>query len=335
MKLDLSQIKSITKGAVRITEENGTYNFHRFTEEQEEMYKERSADYYKKTFATAGVKFLFETDSKFIKLTGTVLSGSSRKYYSIDVFVNGKPVGYIDNFENVELPVNYTTFDLPIGDFSKSISLGEGVKTVCVYMPWSAAVKFEEISVADGSFVKGIKTDKKLLVFGDSITQGYDALRPSNRYISRIAESIGAEEINKAIGGEVFWEDLAKTREDFIPDYIAVSYGSNDWNKRTKEDFEKSCREFYTSLRENYPTAKIFAISPIWRKDYKKEKKFGNFLDAEKFIKEVADSLDNVTFISGFNFVPHDEEYYADLYLHPNDKGFNCHFESISKELKK
>ncbi len=334
MRLNLNQIKEITKGAVRIEENEGFLSFYRFTEEQEEMYKGRSADFYKKTFATAGVKLLFKTDSKNLKLKGKVQSGSSRKYYSIDVFVDGNPVGYIDNFEGIELPKDYAKTDLPMGDFSKSIELGKGEKTVCVYLPWSMAAKLEEISVDDGSFVDGVKLDKKLIAFGDSITHGYDALRPSNRYISRIAESLGAEEINKAIGGEVFWEDLAKTKEDFMPDYIAVSYGSNDWNKRTKEDFEKSCREFYTSLRENYPTAKIFAISPIWRKDYNKENKFGNFLDAEKFIKEVADSLDNVTFISGFDFVPHDEKYYADLYLHPNDEGFDYQFENLNKKIK-
>ena len=333
MKLNIQQIKEITKGAVRIEETDGVVSFYRFTKEQEEMYQDRKEDFYKKTFATAGVKFLFETDSEFIKLTGTILSGSSRKYYSIDVFVNEKPVGYIDNFEGVEFPENYAKIELQMGDFSKSINLGEGVKTVCVYMPWSAAVKFEEISVAEGSFVKGIKTDNKLLVFGDSITQGYDALRPSNRYISRIAESIGAEEINKAIGGEVFWEDLAKTKEDFMPDYILVSYGSNDWNKRTKEDFEKSCREFYTSLRENYPTAKIFAISPIWRGDYLNEKPMGEFFTVEKFIKEVADSLNNVKFIRGFDFVPHDESYFADLYLHPTDKGFDHYFKNLISKI--
>ena len=333
--LDLSQIKSITKGAARITEENGAYNFYRFTEEQEDIYKNQSDDFYKKIFATAGVKFLFVTDSKKVTFKGKVLSGSSRRYYSMDILADGRYVDSIDNFDEEKLTGDYTKTDLLFGEFSKTINLGEGKKEVCIYFPWSMKTILEEVILDDNSMLEPVKTNKKLLAFGDSITQGYDALRPFNRYISRVAESLSAEEINKAIGGEVFRQELAKTKEDFVPDYITVAYGTNDWNTRKKEDFEKSCREFYVSLSENYPTAKIFAISPIWRKNYTEERSLGDFSNVEKCIKSVADSLDNVTFIRGFEFVPHDEKYFADLILHPNDKGFNCYFESINKELNK
>jgi hypothetical protein len=43
--------------------------------------------------------------------------------------------------------------DLPLGDFSKNIYLGDGEKTVCVYLPWSVKTLFEEISVDDNSFI--------------------------------------------------------------------------------------------------------------------------------------------------------------------------------------
>ncbi len=335
MKLNINQIKEITKGAVRIEENEGVVSFYRFTKEQEEMYKERSADFYKKTFATAGVKFLFETDSEFVRLAGAIESGSSRKYYSIDVFVDGTPVGYIDNFEGTEFPKDYAKVDLPMGDFSKSIELGEGEKTVCIHLPWSVAIKLKEFSVADRAFVKGVKTEKKLLAFGDSITHGYDALRPSNRYISRIADSLDAEEINKAIGGEFFWEDLAKTNENFTPDYITVAYGSNDYGRnQTKESFEKNCRGFYKTLSEKFPYAKIFAITPIWRAEYHKPKAIGNFFVVEETIKEIVENLENVTYIHGFNLVPHDENYFGDLFLHPNDKGFEHYFENLNKKIK-
>ena len=37
-------------------------------------------------------------------------------------------------------------------------------------------------------------------------------------------------------------------------------------------EFEKKCKEFYVTLSKNYPDSKIFAITPIWRKDYLNEK---------------------------------------------------------------
>ena len=39
MKLNFEQIKSITAGAVRMTEEDGAIRFFRFNEEQTELYR--------------------------------------------------------------------------------------------------------------------------------------------------------------------------------------------------------------------------------------------------------------------------------------------------------
>lgn len=36
----------------------------------------------------------------------------------------------------------------------------------------------------------------------------------------------------------------------------------------------------------------------------------------------VVDGIDNARLISGFDLVPHSEEFFSDLFLHPNDEGF-------------
>lgn len=335
MKLELSQIREITKGAVRVEEENGIIRFYRFTKEQELLYKERSDDFYKKSFACAGIKFLFKTNSRNLFLKVHMESGSSRKYFSFDIFVNGKAVDYLDNFSHVEMPMDYATIPLELGEFSKNFELGEGEKEVCVYLPWSMQVQLLELSIDDGAFIQNVPIQKKLLAFGDSITQGYDALRPSMRYIGRLAEYLGAEEVNKAIGGERFFPALAETKEAFCPDYITVAYGTNDWNRITREEFAEKCGAFYGALSAQYPNAQIFAITPIWRKDYQEERPFGDFCDVEKEIGKAVANLDNVTLIPGFHFVPKEESYFADLRLHPNDKGFDCYFNNLSAEFAK
>ncbi len=329
MKLSFNQIKQITTGAVLVKEEDGMISLKRFTQEQEELYKVTNQDFYNKTFSTAGIKFLFKTDSKSLFLKLKTMISSSRKYFSVDIFVDGKPIGYIDNFSNIELPQNYTQMEFPFGDFSKKFWLGEGEKTVCVHLPWSVKTLIEEISIDDNAFVKGVKPKKKLLAYGDSITHGYDALRPSNRYISKLADKIGAEEFNKAIGGERFFPELAKLKDAFVPDYITVAYGTNDWNGIEMCTFKEKCKGFYENLIKNYPESKIFAITPIWRKDMNEERVFGAFEDVEKTIRECVKGIENITVISGFDFVPKDEKYYADLRLHPNDKGFESYAEHL------
>lgn len=335
MNLNLEKIKEITTGTVRIAEKDGFFQFYRFTEEEENLYKEVSEDFYTKTFSTSGVKFLFRTDSETLELEGVVQRGSSRQYYSIDVFVNGEPLDYIDNFSDVELPQNYTLVQLPVGDFSKKFQLGKGEKTVCVHLPWSSGAKLTRIAIDDGALIEGIKSEKKLLAYGDSITHGYDALRPSNKYISKLADILGAEEFNKGIGGEVFREELAKFGQPFVPDYITVAYGTNDWSGREAEAFKTSCKEFFSNLSRNYPEAKIFAITPIWRKDMNLEKKFGEFEKVEEYIRECVKDLPNVTVIPGFDFVPKEEKYFADLRLHPNDEGFEYYAKNLYEQIKK
>ncbi len=324
MKLDYTQVASIATGAATVCEENGCYFFSRFTDEQKKMYRERTEDCHLRSLSSAGIKLSFETSSRNLYLRYSVTPGSSRQYVSLDIFVNGTCIDYIDNFGEKEFPKKYTEVTLPLGRFSQQVSLGEGVKQVTIYLPWSVNVVFEEISVDDGAYIRPVKREKTLLAYGDSITQGYDALRPSNTYVAALARALCADETNKGIGGEMFFPELASAKEDFEPDYITVAYGTNDWSHCTKEEFEANCASFFKNLRISYPKAKIFAITPLWRTDVHETTRLGKFEELEKTICAVTKDLD-IAVISGLELVPHEAEVFADLFVHPNDEGF-AHF---------
>ena len=333
MKLNFEQISSICLGAVRIAKTDSGIRFYRFTEEQEEIYRQAKMDFYNKTFATAGVKLYFVTDSRSLLLKVNVTPGSSRKYFSFDIMADGKGIGYLDNYSDVVLPQDYSKIQLPHGEFEKTFVLGEGIKKVCIYLPWSVAAEIREISLDDNAFIRPIKPAKKLLAFGDSITQGYDALRSSRRYAVRLAEALDAEEINKGIGGEKFFPALAESRDNFEPDYITVAYGTNDWGGTVEADFKIKCYAFFNALSKNYPNAKIVAITPIWRKDYMETKAVGEFSKVAEDIENIVKGFENITCFRGFEFVPPNEEFFADLRLHPNDRGFDYYFQSLYEQV--
>jgi len=333
MKLNFDQICSVCLGAVRAKEMEDGVRLYRFTEEQEEIYRQRKTAFYNKTFATAGMKLYFETDSCSLFLRVNVTPGSAREYFSIDVKVNGEIVGYLDNYSDVALPQDYTKIKLQHGEFTKRFNLGEGTKKVCIYLPWSVAVEIRELSLEENTFIKPIKPAKKLLVFGDSITQGYDALRPSRRYAARLAEALDAEEINKGIGGEIFFPALAEHRDDFEPDFITVAYGTNDWSKTKEEDFKNGCKAFFAALSKHYPKARIFALTPIWRKDYMETRVFGEFSRVAEEIENIVSSFKNVTYTHGFEFVPQEEKFFGDLKLHPNDSGFDHFYQNLYEQV--
>ena len=333
MNLSYDQIVTITQGVVYLEKCSDGIRFHRFTAEQEAYYA--GSQFHPKEKATAGVRMCFRTNSTTLGLKVRVEKGSTRDYFSHDVLVNGRLIGYLGNFNEEDMVGNYADLKVPMGVFEGKFNLGLGQKEVCIHLPWSVCSILQELSLDDGAFLEPVKKSKKLIAFGDSITQGYDSLHPSNRYIAQLSDAMDAEEACKAIGGECFCPKLVKLHDNITPDYITVAYGTNDWRKTSLEDFKRRCREFFEELVHVYPNAEIFVITPIWRKDCLEEYSCGLFDDMEIIIRNITKNYDNITCISGRKAVPEDENMYGDLRLHPNDKGFLHYYKSIVDEVLK
>lgn len=73
VKLSWEDMKAIAHGVVRTEVIDGKLRLLRFTQEEETLYKIRSEVSYVRTFATAGVKLVFRTNSKRLRLTVDVL----------------------------------------------------------------------------------------------------------------------------------------------------------------------------------------------------------------------------------------------------------------------
>ncbi len=318
MKLSYEQLLPLIHGAVRTEEKDGRICFYRFTEEQSEAYLARSKDFYNKNFATAGVRIEMITDSPTLSLTVEVLpGGSSRKYFSHSIYENGRRIGSIDAPDR-EIPIH-----------SGSFSLSEGEKKICIYFPWSAISRLVSLELADGARVEAVRKNKKLLLFGDSITQGYDSADPARSYASRLTDALCAEGINKGIGGERFFPALATLRDDFLPDYITVAYGTNDWSSSAPEVFQTDCRAFYENLRALYPDVKIFAMRPLWRPDGDRTTACGSFAEASAFIPQAVADIPGITVIDCYAFSPVNDNRYVSDRLHPNDQGFDAFAEHL------
>lgn len=334
MKLDFIQIKEMTWGAVRVVQEDEYICFYRFSKEQEELLKKRKDEFYRHSLGTAGVRLVFKTDSEKLTLKVKVANISDRKRFSFDVFKNDELIGYLDNFSDVDLPEGEKRMELPVGDFEKTFNLGEGTKKVCIHFPYSAKGMIREIIFDDNATFEPVKANKKMLAYGDSITQGYYALRSSTRYAAKLADWLDAEEINRGIGSDRFCPDLAGMFDDVSVDYLVVAHGTNDWRtNRTREQFRDISNTCYGMLRKLHPEAKIIAISPIWRKDFQDERPYGDFRNIDEDIREVLKDDPNAVVISGFDLVPHEAEYFGDFVLHPNDKGFGEYFHNLVKKI--
>jgi len=337
MTLSFEQIKEITHGIQRIEQLDDGIHFYRFSEKEQSVYD--GHDFFGKTFATAGVKLEFKTNSTRFGIKTEVIKAATRNFFSIDVFVDGKYLDCLRNSPAEELLgtlYSLNEYDWKNTVFEKVFDLGDGEKKVTVYFPWSFALALKEITLDDGSYVTEVKQEKKMLVVGDSITHGYDALYTSNRYATIVTSKLGVCEYNKAIGGEIFNPRLAQSFEKMDYDYVSVAYGTNDWSSLAPDKARENCEGFFEALCTKFDKSKIFVISPIWRNSYlSNEKPFGSFFDMEKMIFEVAGKYKNTVCISGIDMIDKDISYLADLSVHPNDNGFKQYGERLYNEIKK
>ncbi|MBE6561427.1 MAG: hypothetical protein E7662_09905 [Ruminococcaceae bacterium] len=333
MNLSLSQIRSVTQGAMRIWEEDGGIRFSRFTEEEAAMYA--STGFATKSRHTAGIQMEFDTDAAAVSLSVSVQIPSSRNFFAFEIFKDGERIGIIRNFEDADEKTEYIAGKYPAGDFEGTFPLGEGTKRVRIVFPYTVYPLLHSVALLDASVFTPVVRTKKILMYGDSITQGYDSLYPSQTYAARIGDMFGAHILNKGIGGERFNAELASYRNDFAPDFITSAYGTNDWFRLPRDILCDTCRAYHDTLAKQYPDTPIFVLAPTWRADWETETEFGSFISLADFIKEVTDGYDNLHFIPGWDLVPHDPEYFGDKRLHPTSEGFAHYADNLRKELLK
>ena len=332
MKLNYEQIKEATRGAENVRLEDGEFRFYRFNDRELEFYS--TSEFYTKAYATSDVELEFKTDATALFLKGVArMAVSYRKWYTLEVFSNGNRVGVVKNFDG-DMDFDKLFAEFPLGDFDGRFELGEGEKNVKIVLPQFSAVSLSTVELIGATYFTAVKPKKKMFFYGDSISHGYDSQYPSNKYTALTARALGVEGYNKAIGGEVFQPGLAAVKSDIEPDYICVAYGTNDCGT-DRETFLKNSREFYENLARNYPNAKIFALSPIWRANYADKQRVGDFFDVEKQIKKISEEIPGIVFVGGFDFVPHDTKYFYDGHLHPSDEGFEIYAKNLVKAIKK
>ena len=132
----------------------------------------------------------------------------------------------------------------------------------------------------------------------------------------------------------MFCPGLAALPEDFLPDVITAAYGTNDWSNRTPDVYAQNCHAFFETLRKTYPTARIFALLPLWRGDQKPDRQFGDYAGIYPLIRQICEETGGVDVIDCYDFIPKDAAYFADRVLHPNDAGFTHYFHNLYTAIR-
>lgn len=324
MRLDTKNAEKIMCGAVSIKEQNGRFVLYRFTDDELAVESNSNVHY------SSGARLSFKTDATAVRVKICVKNLAIRECFSLDIYCDGSISGSLSNCDGtLEC---FAEKNYPLGEFSGEFPLSDGEKTVDILLPYSVKCEIEYIELENASFVTPVKRKKKLLAYGDSITQGYDALHPRNTYAMRLADALDAELYNKGLGGAPFCPHLVKAENGVDnPDYITVAYGTNDWGGRDAETLKRNCEGFLKELHQKYPHIPTLVLTPIWRADIDTPKKAGTYADVEKIIEDACKKYKNMTLVHGLELVPPDSSLFGDKRVHPNDHGFMYYAEGLKK----
>lgn len=299
MKLTLSQIAALTKGALALSEDSTGIHFRRCTDKQIAAFEKKARCFFKRAQHTCGVRVDFCTDSPIL----TVSVGAQGKY---EVLV-----------DNVSTFCRYFS-----GPETFEVYLGTGVKRVTIILPSHFPGVIRSIELADGADISPVNYTRKMIFYGDSITQGWNSELDSQSYAWILTRHYDADSMILGVGGVNFYPDTVDDN-GFDADIVIVAMGTNDYSGDfTADQIRSGCAEYLDRLLSIYRDKKMICITPIWRADGDTVYAAGTHPDVCRVIAEEAKKR-NFTVIDGYSLVPHNTELFADGFLHPNDAGFS------------
>lgn len=305
-------VKDLFRGALSLnTDEDGFIMPIRFTEKQLARYSKLPNGAYAQ--APAGVIMDLYTDASEISFDYAVYKSWTTMYS------DSAPT--FDVWENHRLAENLTISYSDEGNVH-SVSYcckNQGEKHITVVFPANAVLAVGNFKL--GNFRPAERPRERVLVLGDSVSQGFMNNSASNNYPFLLCRFLGAELLNQSVGGEYFCAD-ALDETGFQPDRVIVALGTNDMvfvNNYAKT--QEGIAEYFAKLRTLYGDKKITVITPtaLTDEDELPESKQLLLKISECAAKTAYDYGCDV--VNGRDLLPCTKRYYSDN-LHPNDLGF-------------
>ncbi len=316
MKLSNKTLTRLVKGACYFEMKNGYLSSFRYSKAQIEHMSRDGYDAY--------------------WLNRALITGPQR----IELKTDATKISF--NYKASETHINANTIDLYIDDVLYSVyhiydrlkgmvefSLPDGQKKVSIYLPCESTLQIKNFTI-NGSYKSIKEKGDKVLIIGDSITQGAGPSIASLAYANILARELKYDILAQGIGGYRYEPNDVMTIDGFTPDKIIVALGTN-WYNVDSYDYELNVNEFYKKLSEAFPNIPVLSVTPLWR---------GNVEDWERFtwcidkIKSACSKYENIKLVDGFALVPNVEECFSDK-VHPNSFGSLMYGNNLIKAIRK
>ena len=317
MELSFEQIRSCCAGALTVQQEADGVAFYKMTPAQTQAWCDFSQTLGERSLANTGVCLDFHTDSASLYFH----MAAPAPY---EVYVDGRlwqrfPKPYME--EN---------------GCKVSLSLTEGQKRIGLVFPSHNAggARLLSVQLEDGASFEPHVFRHKLLILGDSITQGRGSEYDSLSYAWRVTRFFDANSVIQGVGGGFHHHSLFDEQLPWEPDWIIEAYGTNDWGHyKTPEALEENVSLYLDKLVSRYPDKKIFAISPVWRADADTPRSMGTHSVCCRILKDQY-IRHGCILVDGAKLIPGLPEFFMDG-LHPNEWGHSMLAENLIIEILK
>ena len=320
MFLTQRQILSALKGAPAVYIKDGLTVPDRFCDEQRKGYPEGTCQH-TRTYCQANAVLDFHTDSETLTLDLRNIWGENDWYTMLfELLEDGVSTTRL-SFPVVQYPaygeIGHGTRYFP--DRKMTFHLKKGEKRVTLYLGHYWHTEIASVELDDGAAFAPHVYRGRFLAFGDSITEGYNAVQPSGNYPARLGRMLDYEAVNYGIGGEHCRPGVITPGTYPECDFVLTAYGTNDFPKLPKETFEERLTAYMNNLQAAFPDTRVYVLLPIWRRTADEVHHSGTLRDLSARIREEAEKR-GFRVIDCYDFLYRDLTLYSDG-LHPNDEG--------------
>lgn len=296
-------MKAIFKGCIGVKKNNLGHYGVRFSESQLRYLKSLGEHFEIRSLCGASVYLEFINESEMIEIKFNA-NNYSRENFAVDIYRN-------DKF----LETRY---------FGKSIKSGilkiedrELNNRYKLHFPNTCSWYIEELN----GEIKEVETEKtkKVLLLGDSISQGMETIKPSITYINLLARMKKWDLLNQGVGGLEFDSTTIEKLDEFDPELILIALGTNDVLKNPKvEEKFAEIEKYLEKIKKVYEGKEVVIITPIpiINEEFKE-----NYEKIQVKLKELG-LKNNFRVIDGENLIIRSKDYYFDQEIHPNELGF-------------
>ena len=140
---------------------------------------------------------------------------------------------------------------------------GDGGHHVRVWLPALRGCELRDVW-GDGSFIRPVSSRPRLLVLGDSLSQGYVVGDPALAWPSVAARALGCDVLNQSVGGQVFQPTSLVGLGDLdAPERVVVFLGANYRYGRCSERIvRREVFEYLDTVDRLLPASALLVVRP-------------------------------------------------------------------------